>query len=164
MRRATREFLTRPEAVELWDEMLAKIASGDLLTAQCKKRNLIFFEVRKWIDAHPERAAELAAARRYFAETLAENVITVANGKGDVGRDKLKVHAYMKLAECWNPDQFGNKRQVNVNIHGDWGEELRRSRQRTIDVQAVPEVETRDEVEASPAIEPTTTLPAECPT
>lgn len=65
-----------------------------------------------WLNRYPEFATRYTAARLMQAETLADEMIDLADGDGDPRLVRLQLQARMWLAERLAPKKYGPRRLV----------------------------------------------------
>ena len=71
-----------------------------------------------WLAGEEGRAARYAAAKKAGAAALAEEAVAIADGStpGTVVADRLRVDARTWLAGRWDPETFGDRAGVAVNV------------------------------------------------
>ena len=71
--------------------------------------------VIKWLTQQEDFALQYARAREEQAETLADDILHIADGDGDVRRDTLRVDARKWIASKLKPKKYGDIRQLDVS-------------------------------------------------
>ena len=71
--------------------------------------------VIKWLTQQEDFALQYSRAREEQAETLADDILHIADGDGDVRRDTLRVDARKWIASKLKPKKYGDIRQLDVS-------------------------------------------------
>lgn len=108
------------------DDICERLANGESLRRICltpnyPKQAVVF----RWLAANEAFREQYRAAREAQADTLADEIIDIADGKRadyegterDVNRDKLSVHARQWVAAKLKPKKYGDK--IDVTTGGD---------------------------------------------
>lgn len=95
--------------------ILERIANGESLAAVCRSEGMPRQSaVYEWLIRHPEFAEAYARAREDQADTLADEIIDIADtsAQGDEQRAKLRVDARKWIAAKLKPKKYGEKIQT----------------------------------------------------
>lgn len=105
-----------PYSIEVFDLICARIADGESLNSIVKQDDMpAYGTVMVWLDKDLDGAQEkYARARAIQADKLAEATIDIADGEGDVQRDRLRVDARKWFASKVAPKKYGDKVQTEV--------------------------------------------------
>lgn len=108
------------------DDICERLANGESLRRICltpdyPRQATVF----RWLTAHEEFREQYRVAREAQADTLADEIIDIADGKrgeyedgdADVQRDKLAVHARQWVAAKLKPRVYGDK--LDLTSGGD---------------------------------------------
>lgn len=111
---------------EIADEICTRLANGESLRAICGSERDDFMPhigtVLRWVSQNNEFREQYARAREIQAETLADDIVTIADGQpeGDVQRDRLRVDARKWVASKLLPKKYGDK-VTNEHVGADGG-------------------------------------------
>jgi hypothetical protein len=91
-----------------------RIASGESLVAICADEDMPHRQrVHEWLAGDPEFADKYARAREDQADTLADEIVSIAdNGTGDSNRDRLRVDARKWVAAKLKPKKYGERQTL----------------------------------------------------
>jgi len=114
----SRQVATRLDLVEedIWDA----IANGMTMMNVYKKFNCSSRTFSYWVKRKEGRAETLDRARKQFADTIAEETLSIADSTIDPGEaqiNKVRIDARKWLAGKVAPDVYGDKTQPNVQIN-----------------------------------------------
>lgn len=107
---------------ELADEICTRLANGESLRAICASDRDDFIPamgtILRWVVENPEFQEQYAKAREVQAETLADDIVTIADGNPmadpdavGVARDRLRVDARKWVASKLLPKKYGDRVQ-----------------------------------------------------
>lgn len=102
------------ETMTRW--LCAQVASGVTLRAMCEYYEIEYGLLWEWISSDAERMGRYYRAQRGLADAFVSDVVPLADGDGDVGRDKLRVDARLKVAGKYDRERFGEQRDGGVVI------------------------------------------------
>lgn len=115
------------------DKIIEAIAAGKTLTSILRKKNMpTRMTIYRWEQDNPEFKQQLADARDYGADEIAQDCLEIADDTQDdyinelsedgtftsklnrehVQRSKLRIETRLKLLACWNPRKYGQKLAV----------------------------------------------------
>ena len=103
------------------DDICERLANGESLRRICLTPNYPRqATVFRWLASHDEFREQYRVAREAQADTLADEIIDIADGKraayegtdADVQRDKLSVYARQWVAAKLKPRTYGDKTQL----------------------------------------------------
>lgn len=106
---------------EIADLICEKLCEGESLRAICLPNDMPSrAAVFRWLGQHEEFRDQYACAKEEQAEALADDIISIADGKGDDllltsevnQRDKLRVDARKWVASKLKPKKYGDKVQT----------------------------------------------------
>jgi hypothetical protein len=102
---------------ELADRILARIAAGDSLRKICKPKTMpAESTVRLWATEDRNGfSAQYTRAREAQMDALAEDILEIADGEGDVNRARLRVDTRKWLMSKIAPKRFGEKRSHELS-------------------------------------------------
>ena len=80
----------------------------------CKTMGLSYGALLKWVAESDERTQEFERALRIRAQLLVDESIAIADGDGDVARDKLRTQTRQWVASKWDRQRYGEKVEVNT--------------------------------------------------
>lgn len=114
----SRQVATKLDLVEedIWDD----ISNGMTMTNVYKKFGCSTRTFRYWINRKDGRTDTLDRARKHFADTIAEETLSIADSTIDPGEaqiNKVRIDARKWLAGKVAPDIYGDKSQPNVQIN-----------------------------------------------
>jgi len=102
------------------DAICERIAMGESLRAICRDEAMpAMSTVFKWLTQQEAFAEQYAHAREEQAETLADEIVTIADGLGGedsavlTARDRLRVDARKWAASKLKPKKYGDKVDLN---------------------------------------------------
>lgn len=111
---------------EIADEICTRLANGESLRAICGSDRDDFMPhigtVLRWVVAHDAFREQYAKAREVQAETMADEIVSIADGK-DLGveekvalsaRDRLRVDSRKWVASKLLPKKYGDKVQQEI--------------------------------------------------
>ena len=81
----------------------------------CKTMGLSYGALLKWVAESYERTQEFERALRIRAQLLVDESIAIADGDGDVARDKLRTQTRQWVASKWDRQRYGEKVEHNVS-------------------------------------------------
>lgn len=102
------------ESMTRW--LCAQVASGVTLRAMCEYYEIEYGLLWEWVSSDAERMGRYYRAQRGLADGMVGEVVGIADGGGDVGRDKLRVDARLKVAGKYDRERFGEQRDGGVVI------------------------------------------------
>lgn len=116
---------------ELGAAICSRLAYGDPLTKICAEGSMpCESTVYLWLLKHPEFSEMYARAREDQADTLADQMLVIADDtSGDVNRDRLRVDTRKWIATKLKPRKYGDKTtneltgpggkalELSVNLH-----------------------------------------------
>jgi len=116
-KKVTRKEMVRMDLVEI--DVFEDIATGMTVANvqkkyQCSTR--IFYE---WLGKKPDRQDTYEAAKKMFAQTIAEETLSIADSTIDPGEaaiNKVRIDARRWLASKVAPDVYGDKAGPQINI------------------------------------------------
>jgi len=105
---------------ELADEICTRLANGESLRTICNSERDDFIPsigtVMRWVVENEKFREHYEEARRIQAETMADEIVTIADGSPyadpspvDVARDRLRVDARKWVASKLLPKKYGDK-------------------------------------------------------
>ncbi len=127
-----------------------RLSDGEALVEVCRSLDVPYGRVMSWLIADEKRYEIYLRAKRVAAHALVEDAIRIADEQKeavrpeggvydpDVQRDKLRVDTRLKVARQHERDLYGDTRKVTHEITGDFGERLRRAREREINPNPPP--------------------------
>jgi hypothetical protein len=101
---------------EIADEICTRLANGESLRAICGSDRDDFMPsigtVLRWVGEKPDFQKQYARAREIQAETHADDIVTIADGKEEddsvrTARDRLRVDARKWVASKLLPKKYG---------------------------------------------------------
>ena len=93
--------------------ILTQIAMGKGLVTICKAPDMPSVPtVREWINADPELANRYARAREDQADTLADEIVSIADKAEDANKARLQVEARKWVAAKLKSQSYGDKVQI----------------------------------------------------
>ena len=114
---------------ELADEICSRLANGESLRAICNTDRDDFIPsigtVIRWVNENPKFQKQYATAREIQAETLADDIVSIADGPTDgddsikTARDRLRVDSRKWVASKLLPKRYGDKLAVSGDADGD---------------------------------------------
>ena len=119
------------DAPALQQELIDCVSQGESLHAWCKRNDIPYTTVRRWIDNVPDRKHEYERARIARAEwhvSDIESMLTdVRNGTLDPAAARVIAENKRWLASRMDPHLWGERIQVdaNVNIHQQYLEAIK---------------------------------------
>lgn len=104
------------------DKICERIAAGESLRAICRDQNMPgLTSVWKWLGKHEDFGKQYARAREEQAETLADEIVAIADN-GDLTSDdrRIRVDARKWVASKLKPKQYGDRVDVNAQVTVGW--------------------------------------------
>lgn len=103
--------ITKPFTQELADEICERLAKGESLRSICRDEHVpSLTTVLRWVEEKPEFSEQYARAREAQADTLADEIISIADDDAeDVNRSRLRVDARKWVASKLKPKRYGDK-------------------------------------------------------
>lgn len=105
---------------EFWDELFEQIANGMALMEFAQIHDLPYTTVREWVLKDEELSKRFAHARSLRADRNAARIeklaLEVENGGLDPQRAKVSIDARKWIAERMDPQLFGQKQSVDVQV------------------------------------------------
>lgn len=115
--------MARPKSYnqETADEICKRLASGESLRGICRDAGMPSEAlVRSWaVDDVNGFAAQYARARETQADSLAEEIIEIADTEEDPQRARVRVDARKWFASKVAPKRYGDKVDLNVGGQDD---------------------------------------------
>ena len=112
--------MARPSEYNLntTSQICKQIALGDSLRDVCEKDDMpSMVTVYKWIAQHDEFANQYARATQERADTMADEMLTVARYEPDVNRARLIVDTFKWHMAKMRPKKYGDK--LDIEATGD---------------------------------------------
>lgn len=109
------------------DDICDWLSQGKTLTEFCRiTKGVSFSSVYRWLDEHPDFAANYARARDTGHDVIAEDCLAIAdqmpppdaNGRMDSGFvawQKNRIWTRERLLKAWNPKKYGDAKQIEVS-------------------------------------------------
>lgn len=113
----------------------AQVASGVTLTDWCRYQSVDRGLVWALLTETPDRYARYERALRGVADELVGDVVGLAARASveTVAVDKLQIDTNLKVGVLYDPGRFGKQTKVTHEVGGDFGERLRRARERVVE-------------------------------
>jgi hypothetical protein len=103
----------RPFDQEIADEVCDRITDGESLRKITLDEHMPSpVTIYKWLNENADFVKQYARAREEQAETLADEIVEIADGQGenaDPQRDRLRVDARKWVASKLKPKKYGDK-------------------------------------------------------
>ena len=97
-----------PYSDEVFERICAGIASGESLVTVCKQRGMPHrASVLRWIASIPEARDRYTRAREDQADTLADQIVDIADKATDANKGRLQVDARKWVAAKLKPKKYG---------------------------------------------------------
>ena len=119
------------DAQQLQQELVDCVSQGESLHAWCKRNDIPYTTVRRWIDSVPARKHDYEQARIARAEWHVadiESMLTdVRNGSLEPSAARVIAENKRWIASRMDPHLWGDKVQIdaNVNIHQQYLEAIK---------------------------------------
>lgn len=119
------------DASQLQQELVDCVSQGESLHAWCKRKDIPYTTVRRWIDSVPARKNEYEQARIARAEwhvsDIEEMMTEVRQGNLDPASARVIAENKRWIASRMDPHLWGDKVQIdaNVNIHQQYLEAIK---------------------------------------
>jgi hypothetical protein len=98
-------------------EICSRIASGEALTRVCQDKHLPGIDtVYKWIGENPIFAEHYTRARADQADTIADEIMLIADTEPDPNRAKVRIDARKWIASKLKPQRYGEKLDISGEI------------------------------------------------
>lgn len=119
---------------QFFEHAIDDIAAGKSLRSLLRKDNRFEYgQFLRWIMTDPERKRRFRQAQEIGAESVADDLIDIAdgtspNGDGlmeDVTRSKLRIETRQWLMKTWNRARYADTKTVDVNVSNVTEEKLR---------------------------------------
>lgn len=121
--------------------LCANVAKGVPLEVFCGESFLNDGLVAAWIAESPERKAWYESAQEIAADRDVAGTVKIADDapetKFGLGKAALRINTKFRRAGVYNPERFGKKQVHEHKAVGDFGEMLRRARERVIEGEVV---------------------------
>jgi hypothetical protein len=136
-------FPRRREVIELrnmmfdnfFEHAIDDVAAGRPLRALLREdhRGFKYGEFIRWIMKDPERKRRFREAQEIGAESVADELIDIADGTTpegaslpeDVARSKLRIETRQWMLKTWNRSRFSDSKTVDVNVSNVTEEKLK---------------------------------------
>lgn len=106
-------------------QVCARIAEGESVRQIAKVWDVPPGQLQAWLAGDAERWRLVEAAKSAWVHQLMDDVVAIADGEGEVARDRLRIDTRVKVAAMWSPERFGRpdvvggRTQVNVVVNRD---------------------------------------------
>jgi len=98
---------------ELALDICTQLAEGKSLRAICKQEEYpTLSTVMLWVAQRPEFSEHYAHARELQSETMADDILFIADNEEDVNRAKVQIDARKWIASKLKPKKYGNFQQI----------------------------------------------------
>ena len=101
---------------EMTTIICARLAEGEPLSRMCKEDGMpSIMSVYRWLDAHPEFREKYARARADQADTLADEIVEIADERTSpemINQQRLRVDARKWVASKLKPKKYGDSLAV----------------------------------------------------
>jgi hypothetical protein len=95
---------------KLTDKICEQLAEGKSLNQLCKKKDYpSIATVFRWLSEKPEFQDKYARARQEQAETLADEIVYIADNAEDYQKARLQVDARKWVASKLKPKKYGDR-------------------------------------------------------
>lgn len=99
------------------DQICERLADGESLRRICQDSDMPNkATVFRWLNAHEEFRDQYARAREEQAETLADEIVLIADTEEDANRARVKIDARKWVAGKLKPKAYGDKQQIEANV------------------------------------------------
>lgn len=133
----------RREVIELrnmmfenfFEHAIDDVAAGRPLRALLREdhRGFKYGEFIRWIMKDPDRKRRFREAQEIGAESVADELIDIADGTvpdgavipEEVARSKLRIETRQWMLKTWNRDRFSDSKKVDVNVSNVTAEKLK---------------------------------------
>lgn len=89
-----------------------------------------FSTIKAWLAQDSEFSAQYARAREGQADTLADELVEIADEEPDPQRARVRIDARKWYASKLQPKKYGDKLDMNVTATTDFAQRLIRARER----------------------------------
>jgi hypothetical protein len=104
---------------EMAATICARLAEGEPLTRMCKEPDMPnVVTVYRWMAKHEEFCKLYARAREDQADTMADQIIDIADETGDPHDKRVRVDARKWIAAKLKPKRYGDK-QIHTGPDGE---------------------------------------------
>jgi hypothetical protein len=105
--------------IEITEDLVCRIceriAAGESLVRICKSEAMPSYStVMKWLTLHADFAERYARAREDQADTLADEIIDIADSDPDPQRARVRVDARKWVASKLKPKKYGDKTETTL--------------------------------------------------
>lgn len=130
-------------------EICKRLSGGETLRSICRDDDMPHWNtVYDWMQADPTFFGRIARARELGHDAISEEALEIANTpvigeeieesadgkkvkKADMlGHRKLQIWTRLQLLAKWNPQKYGDKQTIDMNLTGSLAERLARARRR----------------------------------
>lgn len=113
----------------------AQVASGVLLKTWCAHYGVDRGLIWAMLSETPERYERYKRALAGVADEFIGDAVPLADGSSVESAvvDKLQIDTRLKVAAMYDPSRFGKQTKVTHEVGADFGEMLRRARERVIE-------------------------------
>jgi len=118
------------DLVEKSRKVIRAMSSNNRLKASCINFGISIDVFHAVVRQVPELSNDYEAARLMLADTLADEILDIADNEEDVGRAKNMIDARKWYAAALRPTRYGNKLDVTVQHNVDIRNTLEQARQR----------------------------------
>ena len=111
---------------QFFEHAVDDIAAGRPLRTLLRedKRGFKYGEFIRWIMSNPERKRRYRLAQEIGAESVADELIDIADGTTpegeavpeDVARSKLRIETRQWMLKTWNRSRYADTKTVDVNV------------------------------------------------
>lgn len=114
-----------------FNEIIKDMVDGMPLTTALSIRSIQYVEFFRFINSFPKYLSEYESAQQAKAEIMADQVISIADDDSlDTQRARNKIDARRWYAAKMKPAKFGDRVDLNLNLHVDIGAALIDAQQR----------------------------------
>jgi hypothetical protein len=120
---------------QFFEHAIDDVAAGRPLRALLRedRRGFKYGEFIRWIMMNPERKRRYRLAQEIGAESVADELIDIADGTvpegtaqpEDVARSKLRIETRQWMLKTWNRGRYADTKTVDVNVSNVTEEKIR---------------------------------------
>jgi hypothetical protein len=119
---------------QFFEHAIDDVAAGRPLRALLRedKRGFKYGEFIRWVMMNPERKRRFREAQEIGAESVADELLDIADGTAgagafieDVARSNLRIETRKWMLKTWNRARFADTKTVDVNVSNVTEEKLK---------------------------------------
>lgn len=140
----TLEMMDSSREAEVMDEICQRVSEGEGLPVICRSKDVLYGKLMMWLMSSEGRWGLYRKALEIGAHAMGSEVLEIADDEvptvpgggydsAAVSDKKVRIDARLKLMKAHAREMYGDVRKVEHSLGGDFGERLRRARERVVE-------------------------------